>query len=117
MSAWYDYGPDGPVVTMNGGWSAGEGIPFVMSFRMCFEKATLVYSMDRQPTLRLYGGAGEQVEVPALSGYEAEMDHFIDCAARNEPSRVVPPESSRQAVALALAEARAIRAARTVRID
>ncbi|KPK84191.1 MAG: hypothetical protein AMJ81_06275 [Phycisphaerae bacterium SM23_33] len=114
--SWYDYGRAGPVVQLEGGWSAGEDIPFVMSFRMCLERATLVYAMDKRPTLWLYSDSAEELQAPAVSGYEAEMDHFIRCIRSGKPSRVVPPESSRQSVALALAEAQAIRSGRAVEI-
>ena len=117
LVSWFDYGSEGPIVQMEATWMAGEGMPFVMSFRMYFEKASLAYSSDREKPIQLYSDTPHDVPVPSVGAYEAEMDHFIHCVRVGMNSSIVPPESSRQAVALALAEARSIRTGRAVEID
>ncbi len=115
--AWYDYGRDGPIVETEGSWIGGRAAPFVMSFRMYLERATLDYSSDREKPLQLYADTPEELEIPSVSAYGAEMDHFIRCVRLRMDSDVVPPESSRQAVALVLAEAKSIRTGRAIEID
>lgn len=88
-----------------------------MSFRMYFETASLVYSSDSDKPMQLYSDAARDVEVAPVSAYQAEMDHFVRCVQLRINSNVVPPESSRQAVALALAEARSIRTGCAVETD
>ena len=115
--SWFDYGSEGPIVQMEGSWMAGAGVPFVMSFRMYFEAASLVYSSDSRRPMQLYSDAAHDVDVSAVSAYEAEMRQFIRCVQLGMDSNVVPPESSRQAVALALAEAKSVRTGRPVEVD
>ena len=115
--SWFDYGPDGPLVQMEATWMAGAGMPFVMDFRMYFENASLVYSSDSDKPMQLYSDAAHDVAVPPVSAYEAEMNHFIKCVGVGMDSSIVPPESSRLAVAVALAEARSIRTGRPIEID
>ena len=110
VAASLDYGPDGPVAEIEGGWLAGK-VPFRASFRMCLERATLIYDSDR-PQLELYADAAEAVSVWPVSGYVAEMQHFVECVGCGSPSEIVPPQSSRQTVAAALAEIRSIRTGR-----
>jgi len=115
--AWYDYGREGPIVEAEGSWIGGRSAPFVMSFRMYLERATVDYSSDRERPLRLYADDPVGLEVAPVNAYQAEMDHFIRCVNLRMDSDIVPPESSRQAVALALAEAKSIRTGRPIEID
>ncbi len=113
----YDYGPDGPLVEAAGGWWPGKDVPFASSFRMCFEQATLLYATDGEG-LSCHGPQGiEPLDVSPVSGYVAEMAHFVECIRSGARSEVCPPQSSRAAVALALAEAESIRTGRPVGID
>ncbi len=114
---WLDYGPDGPIVQLEAAWMPGAGVPFVMDFRMYFEHASLVYSSDAAQPLKLYGDAARDLEVGAASAYGVEMDHFIKCLRVGMASNVIPPESSRLAVALALAAGRSVRTGQAVVID
>ena len=115
--AWYDYGAEAPAVQMEGVWTAGRDAPFVMAFRMYFEQGTLDYRSDRQPALLSFGPDGPlELDVGGESGYAVEMDHFIGCIARGADSDVAPPQSSRDAVALAAATAESIRTGKEVRI-
>ena len=118
IAASFDYGPDGPVVELGAGWLPGKAVPFVMAFRMCLEGATLLYSSDAEPAGRLYTDTGPtELPVESRSGYEAEMDHFIQCVQQGRPSPVAPPESSRESVAVVLAELQSIGTGRAVEID
>ena len=115
--AWYDYGAEAPAVQMEGVWTAGRDAPFVMAFHMYFEQGTLDYRSDRQPALLSFGPDGPlELDVGGESGYAVEMDHFIGCIARGADSDVAPPQSSRDAVALAAATAESIRTGKEVRI-
>ncbi len=110
VAALYDYGPDGPAVMLEGGWLPGAGVPFVMSFRLCLDGATMTYSSDGEPPARLYGPDGAIDEpIPRVSGHEAEMEHFVECVDRGAPSPIAPAESARRSVAAALGELDSIR--------
>jgi len=116
VAAWYDYGPSGPSVQIEGGWRAGPAVPFVMSFEMDLGEATVAYASDREPAMRVYAD-GEVPAVSAVSGYVAEMDHFIGCVKAGSASEIVPPASSRQSVALACAEAESVRRGQAVEVS
>ncbi|HUU23083.1 MAG TPA: Gfo/Idh/MocA family oxidoreductase [Phycisphaerae bacterium] len=112
-----DYGPEGPVVSAEGGWLPGE-VPFQMEFRMCLEKATVLYKLRTDgPKGRLYvAGESDPRALPESNAYAAEIDHFIGCVAGGRPSTIVPPGSSRDSVAVAIAETESIRTGRAVEI-
>ncbi len=115
--AWYDYGNDGPAVQAEGVWTMGSGAPFVMSFRMYLEEGTIELVSNRRPTLLAYGPDGPvELDVPARTGFAAEMDHFIQCIDTGSASEIVPPASSRDSVAVALSTAESIRTGRQVEI-
>jgi len=105
----YDYGSDGPVVSAEGAWLPGR-VPFHMEFRMAFEAATIVYKLGATaPCGLLYvEGKAEPVALPTSNAYAAEMDHFIACVTAGKPSTIAPPASSRDSVAVAIAEIESI---------
>lgn len=113
----YDYGEDGPLVQAEGVWTMGAQTPFVMSFRMDLAEGTVEYVSNRKPALLAYGPDGPvKLDVPAEAGFAAEMDHFIGCIQSAQDSDVVPPASSRDSVAAALATAESIRTGRAIEI-
>lgn len=89
----YRYGD--AVISLEGGWDYPETFPFEMSYRVSFEKATVVFSSAASPSLRIYENGGDIVEpkldemaisagdgggnISSLGGYYNELHYFVDC--------------------------------------
>lgn len=74
-------------VVAEGGWAQDPGFGFKMRFVACFENATADFDLGRDPQLLICrGGESEPVTVDALSGYDAQIRHLLDCirAGRKE---------------------------------
>lgn len=96
--------PDGPFVTIAGGWHHPKSYPFSMEFTIIAEGGTLDFHSGLRP-LTLYGADGTE-ERPALSttgGFEAELRYFVECARQNRWPETCRPEESAEAVATMLA--------------
>ncbi len=113
VTTFYNYAPNTMIQT-EGAWEYNAGFPFSMTFRIAFEKASLVF--DAQG-LRLCPpkGPAKPVAVAEGDGYFHELKHFLDCIRRNCASPVVTPESALQSVKLIEAEAKSARSGKAVR--
>jgi len=96
---WY---PSMGAVAISGGWHHPAAYPFSAEFTILAENGTLEYNSAHTP-LAEYGADGRQhpLDVPATDGYRAELEYFLDCAARGEQPLACPPEQSAAAVRLA----------------
>lgn len=106
------------VVTVEGCWDYPDDFPFEESYRVKFEKATVVYSTASG--LTVYPNEGGQIKpeiIPAfegendiggnlsdLGGYYNELKYFIDNLAAGEPLTVAPLCEGVKSVNLALQE-------------
>jgi len=74
---------DGPAhVTAEGGWDLARAAGFRMRYTVIFEHATADFDMARPDPLILHTAEGsEPVELPAVSGYEGQVRHFVQAAA------------------------------------
>ena len=99
----YDYGGS-RLIMAEGAWEYPGGFGFSMTFRVAMEEATLELAADG--TLKLHGqnGVSKTVRVSKGDGYVLELQHFIDCIAKNSASKIVPPESALKSVRLVEAE-------------
>jgi predicted dehydrogenase len=77
-------------VVAEGGWHH-PGFAFVMRYVAVFERASVVFDLagGEKPVTVYSAGKGEQPTVPTMSGYEAEVRHFVE-AARVKNSGGVP---------------------------
>ena len=109
---------DSRMIVAQGGWTTGN-LPFGMTFTVEFERATVVFTWDAKPSLKVYTAAGT-VETPALpadaDAYREETRYFIDCIESGKPNELVPIEQTAQAVALVEAERKSIRTGKPVAI-
>lgn len=114
ITTFYNYAP-GTLVQAEGAWEYNAGFPFSMTFRIAFEKATLIF--DAQG-LKLCPAKGEAklLAVAEGDGYFHELTHFLDCIRRNCASPVVPPESALRSVQLIEAEVKSARSGKIVKI-
>ena len=94
---------DGLNVTITGGWHHPKSFPFSMEYTVVADGGTIDYSSDgKPPTLYREDGSHTPLELSSKDGYVEEIQYFVDCATKNVKPDFCPPESSVQAVKLAL---------------
>ncbi len=105
VAALYSY-EDGRYAVLEGGWLLSAPWPFEMAITVVGERGTLDWSMNAGPQVRLYrgGATAELIEVPGQTGWQRELDYFIECLLAGRPPRRCLPESSRQSIELVLRE-------------
>jgi predicted dehydrogenase len=109
-----------PCVQILGTWDLPQGCGFNMGFTAVFENAALIWDLaaDRPLTLYRQDAEPEKPELPlGDTGFFGEIDYFLACIEKGKKPEVCPPEQSRDAVALALAEKESITRGQTVSID
>jgi len=104
----WDY-KQGPTVLLESYWDSST--PFQAGFKIIFEKAALIWDMVGANELRLYVDKDKHIThggrfVEALL---AEDEYFLRCVEQNKPVDRCPPESSMQAVEIAIQTDRSIR--------
>lgn len=102
--------PDGPVVMAEATWGYTGG--FNMSFWAQCQRACLEMDYREGRLVRREGGAGEAVavDVPEGSGVEREIDYLLGCLRDGRPTDRCTPASTRQSLAVVLAEQRSAQA-------
>lgn len=123
IAANFDYGADGPVVSLQGGKASAAARPFQHSYEAYFEQATVSHCVGTEPETidAAAGQSGNQVltvyhadgsvsfpEVPPGDGFAYELQHAVDCVANNTPSTIISAASARQSLALVHLEAQAV---------
>ncbi len=96
------------VLQLEGFWDLHAGFGFNMGFTAAFEQASVCWDLNSGRPLTVYR-TGQEPLVPALGpddGYFGEIEYFLSCIERGEAPRASTPQESRDAVAVALAEAR-----------
>lgn len=70
-------------VVAQGGWNHASGFPFTMRYTAIFEQATAQFDLANEGSpLRLYkDGSAITIQLPSISGYEAEAAHMLDGVA------------------------------------
>jgi predicted dehydrogenase len=110
---------DDKLVTAEGGWSMMPSFGFQMSFNIAMEKATLVYDLTREPTLRLCPGDNEAFtpEVPEGDGWSLEIEHFAGIIRGEKLEQVTTPAQAMNAVKIVEAEKQSVAKMTKVSID
>jgi hypothetical protein len=97
------YYAKGLKVTVTGGWHHPKSYPFSMEYTVVSDGGTIDYSSaGRAPTLYREDGWETPLELGTHDGYVEEIRYFVDCVKKNVQPEFCPPESSVQAVKLAL---------------
>jgi len=107
---------DAALAVLEGSWLYPAPWPFEMAITVCGDAATAVWSSQGGPDVRVYAG-GTSVEImrcPDQTGWQHELDYFVDCVLDGRPVDQCTPESSRLSLALALLEADSIRLSSSV---
>ena len=88
-------------VVITGGWHHRKSYPFSMEYTVSADGGTVDYSSAGRPaTLYKADGEVEVLTEPAIDGYQAELEYFIDCCRHNRWPVVCAPEQSAMAVSL-----------------
>lgn len=104
LTAFWMYN-DGPIVSFHSGWMSPGA--FIMTFKACFEKATLTMPGNSGPGLWISSNEDtteKQIEVREGSAYIDELRYFIDCVLGKHPNTRCTPESTRESIAMAAME-------------
>lgn len=92
---------EGFTAEISGGWYFASAFPFAMEFTVLGERGVYEYNSESRP-LKKYG-SGEEVALESMDGYAAEIAYFAECCASGKQPAFCTPESSGEAVRLALA--------------
>lgn len=121
----YIYEDNGPVITAEGSWAASSIMPFDMSYRVLFEKASVDYRLERsEAPLMLYrkpSGRGKApqpkaVKVPAGDGYKGEMNYLIKCIRKGEAPTTVTAADAAESIYIVEAEVKSVLSGKQVRL-
>ena len=94
--------------------------PFKMAFRAIFEKGAAI--MDDCPMTIYTAGEPEEPQfarmevagggnISDLGGYYHELAYFVDCVSNNKPFEITTPHTSRESLAMTLAEIQQVKEA------
>jgi len=104
VEAHLDYGDDGPLVTVAGGWRHPQAYPFSMEFTIVCEEGTLDFRSGlRELTLYKADGTSEEPVKPETDGFVAQLAAFADACRKGEAPENCKPEESADSVRMTLA--------------
>jgi predicted dehydrogenase len=89
---------DGFPVTITGGWEA-PAYPFRMEYTVAGERGIIDYSSTGRAAT-LFTTEAQPLPLATRTGYEAELDYFMQCCESGTQPELCPPEESAQAVEL-----------------
>jgi predicted dehydrogenase len=97
---------DDKVVTAEGGWAMAPTFGFEMSFNLVLEKATLVYDLTRQPSLRICPAKGKAFtpKVRQGDGWGLQIVHFGKAIRGKKVPQITTLEQSMNSVQIIAAE-------------
>jgi predicted dehydrogenase len=102
--------PGGLEVAVAGGWYT-ENVPFAMEFDLQASEGELRYADDHLELLRP-SAAPTEIVLSQEDPYATQLRYFLDCCLNGHAPLECPPESSAQAVELALSVAALARGTR-----
>jgi predicted dehydrogenase len=106
----YDFGPAGPLVVAEGGWSMSPGFGFAMQFTVNFERATAWFDLaSPTPLMLAREGRREPVPIEKGAGYAGEIDYLLECIRTGRKPSVVTVADAARSVQIVEAEVQSIR--------
>ena len=113
------YGCGDVPCSAEGSWLMAPTFGFEMSFRICFERATLLFNEKSADGLRLFPAEGEPTVpvCPEGDGYSREIDYFVATIQGKETERVITPRDARETIRLVQAAVRSAREGRPVDVS
>ncbi len=109
--AHFQYDNDALIVA-EGGWLTSSKFPFQMGYRVAFESGIADFQLGREHELTFITNDGQQqpIELPDVTGYQAEISHFLDCIEAGRSSPIVTAADGAQSIRLVEAELESIKA-------
>ncbi len=108
------------LVSAEGGWNADPTYGFTMRYTVVFDKATADFDIGREGRTLLLHKAGasesEAVKTPPGTGWDHEIDYFVNCITEGKAPKVITPADARDSVKLLHAELKSIRQRKPVRV-
>lgn len=92
------------LVCANGGWMFTPGFGFTMNFAIQFEKASLVFDVEKGLHVHPLKGKSSAIKCKAGDGYSRELDYFIKCFKKGAKPEIITPQSSLMSVKMIEAE-------------
>lgn len=107
---------DVPLVMAEGSWALAEGFGFSMGYCVNFESATAVFDSTAKPSLTITepGSPPRAVELEAGSGYDHEIQYFIDCIENSRPAQRVTLSGALDSVRIVEAEIASLTVGKTI---
>ncbi|MBX3383501.1 MAG: Gfo/Idh/MocA family oxidoreductase [Phycisphaeraceae bacterium] len=106
-----------PMVVAHGAWDLTPSAGFRMKYLATFERATAEFDISADPTVKVHTPEGtSSPTLPAGSGYDGEIRHFIDVVTKGEQQRATLAEAAGVARLLA-AEAESMRTGKPVPVE
>jgi len=107
---------DGPSeVSARGAWLDDPATPFVMRYVVRFEEAEARFDLDAASPVRVHrGGTSEAVTLPAATGYEGEVRHFVELVLGRVARPVATLDEAVAVTAILEAEERSLESAGSV---
>ena len=109
-------GDNAPSCIAEASWALGEGQPFQMAYEVEFERARWSWDLVEPGFIRRQSSGGEErLAVDSATGYELEIQHFLNCLAEGrDPGCGL--EDAAGTVALLEAERRSLESGRPVEL-
>ena len=97
--------PEGFVCTAQDDWSQnGDGLGFKMTFRVTFEKGSVIFDGKKCTVHPVGGQMFEADDKGGDDGYYREIVYFIDHLISGQPIETATPESTKKTICIATAE-------------
>jgi predicted dehydrogenase len=107
---------DSAMILAEGAWFPSPAYKFSMSYRVCCQEATLVYTSELPNVVTVYTTNGEKFEerlTPEM-GYDRELAYFIQCIEKGIRPQTVTLETAVEALRIVEAEHQSIETKSTV---
>ncbi|MGE4602603.1 MAG: Gfo/Idh/MocA family oxidoreductase [Planctomycetota bacterium] len=112
--------PDGPATVMaEAAWYPDQGYPFQVRYHVGFEDSVADSDLSRQqaPLILYRGGEAQEISIPDINGYEAEVRHILQSVQRNESSIQPDLAEAVRVTRLLEAEARSLDEGRSISLS
>ncbi len=109
---------DRKIINAEASWIMPRSFGFEMSFTVIMEKATVIFSSKRSPTLQIFPEAGEPFapSISDVSGHMGEIRNFIEKVKGMDVPAIITPRQSLNSVRIVLAEKESAKTSREVAI-
>ncbi len=96
----------GTIAVIEGRWEKAAAFPFNMTFTITFNSAVVEFDLSKANKLIIYHNDGkkEDIDLPNETGWEREINYFVDCIIKDKDPDIVTPFDAKLNLELALKE-------------